>query len=140
MALVVFALFLQLIRGTEKQSNLAAGNVLAEEAMTERLQIIYNDAEPGLTKLDFFNSDSPPNTPLSGTVALGTTVFTYEMNYKTVTDTGGSLVGGPAANTNRLKRVDITVWWWTDDPNTARHGSGFLRTHSTRFVNEKLDF
>lgn len=140
MSLAVVALLLQLIRGTEKQSNLAAGSVLAEEVMTERLQVIFDNAEPGLSKNDFFDNNSPPDSPLEGTVALGQTTFTYRMNYQTVNNTGGNPVGGSAANTNRLKRVDITVWWWTDDPDNPRAGQGYLRTSATRFVNEKLDF
>lgn len=140
MSLVVFALFLQLVKGAEKQTHLAAGVVLAEELMTERLQVIFNDAEPGLTKDDFFSTDSPPNAPLQGTMALGTTTYTYEMNYETVTNTFGDEVGGDPAANNRLKRVDITIWWWTGDPEEARQGYGLLRAGSSRFVNEQMDF
>jgi len=140
LTLVVFALFLQLVRGAEKQENLAAGAVLAQEVLTERLQTIFDNAEPGLSKEDFFSQDSPPLAPLEGTVALGTTTFTYRINHKTLSDSSGTPIGGDPVNNNRLKRVDITVWWWNDDPNESRFGQGFLRTEASRFINEKTDF
>lgn len=140
MSLAIVALILQLLRGSDKESHLAAGNVLAEQIMTERLQAIFSDSVPGLTKDQFFDTDSPPAAPLEGIVVLGTTEFTYQMSYQTIFNTGGVPVGGDVADTNRLKRVDIKVWWWTDDPDNPRAGHGYLRTTATRFVNEKMDF
>jgi hypothetical protein len=135
--LVVVALLTSLLRGTQKEADRTAGNILAERVMTERLQEIFADETE---KINFFDTESPPEEPLEGTVALNNSVFTYRITHTTLTDPGGNLIGGDAASSNRVKKLDTVVWWWSEDPNEARAGYGYLRTEATRLVNERTNF
>lgn len=83
MSLSIFALILQLLKGSEKQSHLSAGTVLAEEILTERLERIFSNAEPGMSKEDFFDTNSPPNGPLVGSKQLGNTTYNYRIEHQT---------------------------------------------------------
>jgi hypothetical protein len=138
--LVVTALLITLLKGTQKASDETAGTILAEQVMLERLSLIFADLDPALTKQQFFDSDSPPQPPLEGTVRLNQAIYTYRINYRTISDPGGFPVGGDATTENRIKKVDTVVWWWNENPDDARAGYGQLRTEITRLINEKTDF
>lgn len=138
--LVVVALFTQLMRSHQKEADLTAGTLLAEAVLTERLQKIFANLEPGLTKEQFFSEGSPPLSPLEGTVLLNKAVFTYRISHSTITAAGGGEIGGPPARNNRLKKLDVVVWWWGEQATDARGGYGYLRTEATRLVNENASF
>ena len=140
MSLSVFALIVQLLKGSEKQSHLSAGTILAEEILTERLERIFANLEPGMTKEDFFALNSPPADPLLGTKVLGNTTYNYRIEHQTLVTGAGSLLGGDPAQRNRLKKIDISVWWWVNDDTQSRSGMGRLKAESSRFINEKTRF
>lgn len=138
--LVVAALFTQLLRGNQKEADLAAGALIARAVMTERLQKIFAGLEPGLTKEEFFAQNAPPLAPLEGTVTLNRSVFTYRITHQTVSTSGSDPLGGPADRNNRLKKLNVVVWWWADEENATRSGYGDLRVEATRLVNENASF
>ena len=134
--LVVAALFTQLLRGTKKEADLAAGALVAQKVMTQRLQSIYAGLDPVLTKDQFFSQDTPD---LEGTVTLNKSVYRYRMTHSLIEDSSGDPFGGPAANENRLKKIDIIVWWGESE-GAVRAGAGKQQIEATRLVNENSDF
>lgn len=49
-------------------------------------------------------------------------------------------MGGDPIEKNRLKKLDISVWWWVGDTGQAQSGVGRLTAQSTRIINEKTKF
>ncbi|MEW6280963.1 MAG: hypothetical protein AB1758_20285 [Candidatus Eremiobacterota bacterium] len=133
--LMVIGIFIGLLHQSQRSADRSAGTVVASSMLNQEIYQILNNTHPTVTKADFFDLDSPPEPPLQGTVNLNGTVFTYTVRYQTVDDNTGSPLGD-GLNNARVKRTDVTVWWWTDTADTARKGYGYLRTQLTRLVNE----
>ena len=133
--LIAAALLTSLLRGTQKESDLTAGTILAEQVLTTRVQAIFAGVDPDLTKEQLFASESPPSVPIQGTVRLNQSVYTYEITYASVTSPSGVAIGSSGPG-NRLKKLDIVVWWWNERPEDTRAGYGFLRAETSRLVGE----
>ncbi len=136
--LLMTGLFLTILRGGQKSSDTTSGVIVAEQITLDRLHKVFHDEDEALTKHEFFESDA---TPLEGTVQLNQTTFTYRITHTTVNEPGGAPLGGAEAASNRVKKVDTVVWWWSEDAApTARVGYGNLSVNTTRLVNEKAKF
>lgn len=134
--IVVATLFTQLLRNSQKDSDLTAGALVAEKVMTERLQRIFANLDPVITKEQFFSQNTPD---LDGQVKLNNTVFEYRIAHRLVVTSSGDPLGGPSGNENRLKKLNITVWWGNEEDET-RFGSGRQQIEASRLVNENSDF
>ncbi len=138
--LFTLALFTGLIRSSQKSADRATGALMANTILTREINQILAGTHPTITTASFFSNDSPPQPPIQGTVVVNNTIYTYEIGYQTMTDSGGTPMGTTSGlTTNRTKRVNITVWWWVQNANEQREGYGYLRTHLTRLVNESTE-
>ncbi|MBI3929166.1 MAG: hypothetical protein HY319_26715 [Armatimonadetes bacterium] len=135
--LLVIGVFLTVLRGVEKSADLTAGATVAESMLNFEIYRVLSDTSPFLTRNQFLTQDSPPIGPIEASFSLNNTVFTYRIYHQTVEDSAGAVLGAGAAE-NRLKKVDIIVWWFTDNPGTQRQGHGFLRTGLTRMVHQNI--
>lgn len=135
--LTVIALFGQLARDAQKATDVGAGVLAAESVLNKTVHDILNDMGP-ITRADFFANNSPPNDPIQGTITANKTIMTYEITYRTVQDSSGAVLGA-ALPENTTKLVELTMWWWTDNPDAHRAGYGFLRTSASRLVNEQTE-
>ena len=133
--LTVLGLFGQLTRNAQKATDTGAGILAAESVLNRTVSEILRDVGP-VSRADFFANDS--TTPIQGTITANRTVMTYEIDYRTVQDTGGGALGS-ALPENRTKLVELTMWWWTENPDSQRAGYGFLRTTASKFVNEQTE-
>jgi prepilin-type N-terminal cleavage/methylation domain-containing protein len=135
--LTVIGLFGQMTKDAQKATDTGAGVLAAESVLNRTISEILRDAGP-VTRADFFDLDSPPEAPIQGTITANRTIMTYEITYRTLQDTGGVALGS-ALPENRTKVVELTMWWWTDGPDSSRAGYGFLRTSASKMVNEQTE-
>lgn len=135
--LTVIGLFGQLAKDAQKASDTGAGVLAAESVLNRTINEILNDVGP-VSRAAFFASDSPPASPIQGTITANRTVMTYEITYRTVADTSGTPLGSVLPE-NRSKLVELTLWWWIDNPDSARAGYGSLRTSASKLVNEQTE-
>ena len=133
---IVATLFVQLLRSSQKDADSASAALVAEKVVTERLQQIYGDVDASLTKEQFFSQNTPD---LEGQVVLNHSTYHYRISHLLVVDNAGNPVGGTVGNQNRLKKLNIVVWWG-DNENEVRFGSGGQQIEATRLVNENTDF
>lgn len=136
--LTVIALFTQLLRSSHKASDSSLAVAAAESFLNQTISNIFNDTEI-VSKTDFWNDNAPPADPIERTVNPGGKVMTYRITYQTVNDTAGDPLGDDLPE-NRSKKVDIVLWWFTDDPAKARPGYGYLRVSASRLINEQEEF
>lgn len=129
--LLMIGVFLSAMRGNQKAVDLTAGAVVAESVLT---QIIYETSSDPARKADFFDSvyDADTGSPYtSGVLTLNRTPFNYVLYAPTVLNPGPYDPDG-----NKLKRLEVVVWWWQDSSQSARAGYGQLRTDLVRLVNQ----
>ncbi len=132
--LLIIGIFTNVIQSSQKSVDLTAGTILAEYLMDAEMHEILSDKA---RRDSFFDNDFPMsagNAYAMGTAAtLNQTVFSYVIYNERVEPftTPG----------NRLKKVDVVVWWWrpggAGEFTVARQGYGYLRTQMSRLVNER---
>ncbi len=110
------ALFTTLLKSTAKSSNLTAGRSFAQQKLEEAIEA--NSYWP------------PPSDGLEGIYSAndaGTTYFFHRLNTTPVSSsTAPNYTGGYL--------LEVEVWWWSADPDTARAGSGTQATRVSRFL------
>ncbi len=114
--LAVVALFTTLLRSTAKNSNLTVGRSFAQARLEEAIEA--NTYWP------------PPTDGLEGIYSANDSGTTYFFHRLTTTPVSSSTA--PAYTGGYL--VEVEVWWWSADPDTARAGSGMQRTSASRFL------
>ena len=65
------------------------------------------------------------------------TEFFYKLDATTVRDTAGQPFNGSNLANNRLKLVQVELYWWNPAPTSTRTGYGKLTTTVTRLIREK---
>lgn len=133
--LTIIALFTQLLRASQKSSDSSLGVLAAESVLNKTISDILNDTGV-VSRTDFWNGNSPPDSPIEGSLKAGQTLMTYRITYQTLVDTAGDELGDDLPE-NRVKKVDIILWWGTDDPSETRVGYGQLSTSASRIINEQ---
>jgi uncharacterized protein (TIGR02598 family) len=140
LALTLFALIsvaASSLQTRAKSNNLATAQALAETTVESVIRKAQSDADPApKSKSDFWESDfQKPGPPWEQkTVKVGTNEFRCEVYTKTIVELGGS-----GLEQNRIKRVDVTVYWWGGEQTGSRAGSGKLSVALSRLVNEVPD-
>lgn len=122
-------------RASQKGMGRSTAVMVAERQLTRHIQLAQNDSPAGAKAL-FWDAEYPyPNIALAtGQEPVGPVNFNYALYANTVRDPGGVALGGPVAN-NRLKKVDIVVWWWSE--TGTRQGYGQLQYQTSRVVSEQ---
>jgi type II secretory pathway pseudopilin PulG len=122
------------VKVSSKSENLAVATDLAEKEMTSALQKVLADEPPGSSE-EFWENDWTEQPWREGTVKVNRMEFSYAIHAKTLQDTEGGELGESTPN-NRVKKVDISVWWMTEEPGEGRTGYGELSVEATRLLNE----
>lgn len=130
------------VRSMEKSSTTAIGHSVAEAQLERVIQDIRADRPAG-DKDRFWDGEFPyPDTPFftsTDPIVVGANKFHYKVFAETViNENTGSPVGGDLLKENRLKKVDVVVWWWSDESG-VRQGYGNMKTNVSRMVNETPD-
>ncbi|MBI3925298.1 MAG: hypothetical protein HY319_07155 [Armatimonadetes bacterium] len=129
--LAVLALAIAAIRSEQKRTDTGTADQVAERQLNRELAAARTD--PAFWSFDYV---SPPWKEDS--VQVDGTWFDFKIYAQTVdnADLGGDLGTASGRADNRLKKVDIVVWWW-DSSAQARTGYGSLQTRLSRLVSEQ---
>ncbi|MDO5296702.1 MAG: type II secretion system protein [bacterium] len=129
------------LRANRKSVDLTAGTLVAEEIISQELYGILADADKSKT---FFGEGSTTDTNklyVQGTKYHNNTKFTYKMFISDVKNMGDK------DNANKIKKVDVQVWWWNDEgqepsatQESFRAGYGVVSVGLTRLVNQQSKF
>ncbi|MBQ7568515.1 type II secretion system protein [bacterium] len=135
--LYLIGIFTTGLRANRKAVDLTAGTLVAESVISQELYGILSDPDKSSS---FFSHVYGSTTPcVQGTTTLSSTKFTYKMFVNDVS-------GFNDAN-NKMKKVDVQVWWWNNENADAnsqaasfRQGYGVVSVGLTRLVNEQSKF
>lgn len=128
--LVLIGLSISLLRGTQKASDTTVAQVASEHILNS---LIY-DVQPGSPGYSTFWTPSSFSRP--GTYRMNRTDFSYQIDATSVVDGSGTPVGNGFAQ-NRLKQVQLSIYWWDSDQQTSsRDGYGKLEFHTIRLLAE----
>lgn len=131
--LSVLALSISIAKGNREGADRTVGGVVARQLVDRLIDRVRADAPVG-TRADFWDNEHTVAPFESGTFESNNTEYQYKIFASSVTDGTGTSVGG-ATPDNRLKKVDVFVWWW--DSETEDHqGYGKLEVRNTRLVSE----
>lgn len=131
--LAMFSLIGTALRSSSRTENLAIAGDVAEQQLTRNIYGAVND-QPAGSSMQFWDQDYIDIPWRQGHQQVNQMDFHYAIYAQTLND---AQTGKPAGgNPNRLKKVDIVVWWMHSSPQGGRQGYGQLRTGGTRLVNE----
>lgn len=131
--LSIVALSLSVLRTDRKTVDTGVAHSVARQVLLRSLEQVRTD-QPGGSKVNFWNNNYVTQPFLKGKQNSNGTDFEYSIYAETVVSTSASPVGG-AVTGNRLKKVDVIVWWWNSDRAT-RTGYGKLQISTSRLVSE----
>lgn len=124
-ALTLVALSFTAVASRQKAENVSDAMLVAEE----QLALAVNSIEtlPPADHGAFW--DAPLGAPYSeGTISIGETDYNFRIDAVDV-PTG-------TAAPNRLRKLDVTVWWWSEQPGQSKSGSGQLHYSASRLIRE----
>jgi len=125
------------LRAHDESDDLVTASALCDRLMEESIGSANRNQPPG-KRADFWDKEWTVTPFETGQVKLGTLEYNYEIYAQTLTDltTGTALGTQTGVTDNRVKKVDIHVWWMVSDRTEQRQGYGALRTHQSCLVNE----
>lgn len=124
-ALTLVALSFTAIASREKAEAITDAMLVAEEQLSLAVYTIETLPE---ANHDAFWEASLAGPYSEGTIRIGNTDYNFQVEAKDVPT--GTLAP------NRMRKLDITVWWWSEKPGEARVGSGQLSYSASRLVRE----
>lgn len=135
--LTILALVIALNRGSRKSVDSSA----AQFAVDQILNILVETAQRdnGALHTNFWGSDyaAPGPAYATGSVYANQTEFFYRVDATTVRDPLNNPLHGTNLPFNRLKLVQVDLWWWNPSATMTRTGYGKLSTKVTRLIREK---
>lgn len=124
-SLTLVALSFTAVSARQKAENISDAMLVAEEQLTLAVRNI--EAMPQANHSAFW--DAPLTAPFAeGTIQIGES----EYNFRVLANDINTGTAAP----NRLRKLDITVWWWSENPGEGRVGSGQLTYSASRLVRE----
>lgn len=127
----IMGLSISALRTDSKAMETSAGRLIADQVVKRLGDQLRADTT---IRGDFLSGEfvGPPWD--KGTITNNHTVFNYQVFASTVRDAAGKPLGWEAEG-NRLKKVDVEVWW-TDETDRARQGYGRLEVRTTQLISE----
>lgn len=134
----IIGVFTTGMKANRKSVDLTSGTLVAESVISQELYGILSDSDKSA---QFFAHNYTSSEPaIEGTQTLSNTKFTYKLfvsNVNQFTESG-----------NKMKKVDVQVWWWVPDnvknadnkEDTVRAGYGVCSVGMTRLVNQQSKF
>jgi len=131
--LTIIALVISLHKGSRKSVDLAAAHLVADQVITELVDQAQKDLPAG-AHANFWDSDWTPYR--EGSVTANRTDFYYRVDATTVRDPSNNPINSNLSF-NRVKLIQIELYWWNPAPSSVRAGYGKLSTQAVRLVHEK---
>jgi type II secretory pathway pseudopilin PulG len=124
-ALTLVALSFTAIASREKAESISEAMLVAEEQLSLAVFSVENLPE---AQHDSFWGAALTGPYSEGTIEIGPTDYNFRVEANDV----------PAGTVepNRLRKLDITVWWWSENPGESRTGQGLLTYAASRLVRE----
>ncbi|MBS2039704.1 hypothetical protein JST97_32260 [bacterium] len=129
--LTILALVISLNRGSRKNLDTSAAQYAADQIINLVVERAQRDT--GALHAAFWGND----TTVKGSVISNQTEFFYTLDATTVKDTSGQPLDGAALPNNRMKLIQVELYWWNPSNNSTRAGYGRLTTQVTRLIGEK---
>ena len=124
-ALTLVALCFTAIASREKEEAITDAMLVAEEQLSLAVHTIETIPE---ANHDAF-WDASLAAPFSeGTIRIGDTDYNFQV-------LANDVPTGTIAP-NRMRKLDIVVWWWSEKPGETRLGGGQLTYSASRLVRE----
>lgn len=112
--LVMVGLFLQLLQGSAKRSDLTVGRVFAEATLEEVIQSGLYATNSGRLEKGLYSHDLDSQTQ-----------FFYQVS--------SSRAACPAPSTKEGYLLRVEVWWWSGESRQSRANVGMTSTHLSRW-------
>lgn len=122
--LALMGMALVSVQARQKSFDTETAYQVAQNELQRIVDGALSDTPAGLQAAFFEHSSSVPLE--SGTVTVGQTEFSFLVYVETLPF---------EAAPNRLKKVDVEVWWWGEKPG-ERQGMGRLSYRTSRLVDE----
>ena len=137
MALVaLFNLAGSALKNSSRTENLALAGDVAELELNREIYGAIHD-QPSGSRAQFWDNEFVSAPWRQGSTRVNGMDFQYSIYAQTLNDSlTGKPVGQTAATSNRIKKVDIVVWWMHSSAEPGRQGYGRLSTGACRIVNE----
>lgn len=136
--LTMAAMITSTLRSNQKGISSVPAAQSAESLLDEQLYLMDNDLPPGARAQFWSASGTWKDSSSNGALLRGDQSYDYTIRVSTVNDTSGVAAGSVSNEPgNRLKKVDLTLWWWGTRPTGQRVGMGRLEYRSSRIVNEQ---
>lgn len=127
-ALTLVALSFTAISSRQKAENITDATLIAQEQLAVAVHRI--ETLPFADHATFW--DAAPTGPISqGSVDIGETKYDFKIEAADV-NTG-------TVPPNRMRKLDITVWWWGGEQQGGRAGQGQLQYNASRLVREVVN-
>ena len=134
----IIGVFTTGMKANRKSVDLTAGTLVAESVISHELYGVLADKDKSARF--FAHTYTSNDAAIEGTETLSNTVFTYKLF---VSDVNQFVESG-----NKMKKVDVQVWWWVPEStdtsdlqgNTIRAGYGVVSVGMTRLINQQSKF
>lgn len=131
MLLTLVALTLSTLRSNQKATLLGPAARAAKTLLNESLYQVEFDRPAG-TRYAFWSTNGVWR---DSSLSSGGVDYQYVIYANTVVDSSGAPLGANLGN--RVKKVDLVLWWYNTRPRQGtREGMGRLELQASRLVNE----
>ena len=137
--LSILALVIALNRGSRKSVDLAAAQFTADQVITLLVDRAQKNVPAG-EHARLWDTDyaAPGPAYQEGSVVANRTEFFYRVDATTARDAvTGNPINSASLGFNRVKMVEVELYWWNPTPTSTRAGYGKLSTRAVRLVHEK---
>lgn len=135
--LTMVALIISLNRGSRKSIDLSAAQFAADQVITVLVDRAQKDQPPGEHSRFWDNDFAAPGAAYQeGSLTANRTEFFYRVDATTARDVANNPINN-ALPFNRVKLVQVEIYWWNAGANSTRAGYGKLSTRASRLVHEK---
>jgi Tfp pilus assembly protein PilV len=127
--LTVIGLTVTNMKVSRKATDTTTASLVAKTELERTILVGMSDAA-------FWDNEHTVAPYADGTVVIDNTSFDFQVFASTVMDGADPLGTSNGDTENRLKKVDIVVYWW-DSESQDHQGYGRLEVHQSRLVAEE---
>lgn len=136
--LTMTAMVLTTLRSNQKGLTVGPAAQVAESFLDSELYRMDTDNPPGSRALFWSTNGVWKDSSSSGQLVVGGQSYDYRCQVSTLMDTSGVAAGSVSNEAgNRLKKVDLSVWWMGARLTGDRAGMGRLEYATSRIISEQ---
>lgn len=136
--LTMTAMLLTTLRSNQKGLTTGPAAQVAENFLDAELYKMDNDTPAGSRALFWSTNGVWKDSNSLGQLVVGGQTYDYRCQISTVVDTTGVAAGSISNEAgNRLKKVDMSLWWMGARQIGSRAGMGRLEYTTSRIISEQ---